>query len=847
MIVTDKKLPSNFSKLVIGIVFCTILAIMGQHGAYATTYSFQHAEDLKHLINWQDYGPDAFAQAKQENKPILLLLTAPSWCYYCQVYESEDYLYNPDVVKLVNQGFVPIYVDSDERQDLTRQYLEGGWPSTTVLAPDGQRLFGYSGPRPVQNMLANFQETLAYVNSHNFTSKISLNYTREQQVVIPEKQLEALPGAYANYNLNLYDTIYGGFGTGEKFPEARTLDFFLDLYQNTGNKAYLNLVQNTLRNQYTNIQNLTDYKLFDPIDGGFHRYGTTRTWSPPHYEKMLYDNAKLLKTYEHLLLITPDDPMVSDVVNKTGNYIEKNWYDTQNGGFYGDTDSSPEEAYYMKNPRPAEKPGIDKTKFSDWNSEAIIAYLYMYNATKNPKYKEIADNSLLFFENNMVSDKGVYHYQDANGTRAVRGSLLDNSYMLLAFVDGYDTLGNPSYLQTAQTIANYTLDNLYDWYSGGFFERNSPDTNLYPQGQQVNLAKPSEENGIISYALLRLYKDTNDIAYLDSAIKTIGNQADHIEPLDEGYYYVKAAQFVHDNNIMLDFENDQDNIGQIEKQNQENFWLNNMVNNTTGNFVQSQTGLDNLQGPLFLLVPVAVFSGFISFASPCTLPILPAYVAYTFRASKMNIIGMSACFFFGLSIIFVLLGMSATLAGAYIKSNIGTFSEIAGIAMIFFGLYTISGRGISILKITPKSPATYFGAFAFGCILGMSWTPCVGPILVGILLLAATTASISIGGLLLFSYAAGLAIPLMLVSVYVGRVNQDGIVWKIIRGREFAISLSNKKFVLHTSSLLSGALFVILGYLVFVGILYSLNQYVEGTSVQQWFFEIEDRILQGLH
>ncbi len=845
---TDEKLSSNISKLVIIMLFFSIsILILGQHDAYATLYSFQHAEDLKHLINWQDYGQQAFTQAQQENKPILLLLTAPSWCYYCQVYESEDYLYNPDVVKLVNQDFVPIYVDSDERQDLTRQYLEGGWPSTTVLAPDGQRLFGYSGPRPVQNMLVNFQQAVAYVESNKFSSKISLNYTRQQQVVVPEKQLEALPEAYANYNLNLYDPIYGGFGMGQKFPEARTLDFFLDLYQDTQNKTYLSLVQNTLRNEYTNIENLTDYKLFDPIDGGFHRYGTTRTWSPPHYEKMLYDNAKLLKTYEHLLLITPNDPMVSDVVNKTENYIEKNWYDTQNGGFYGDTDSNPGEAYYMKNPRPSEKPGIDKTKFSDWNSEAIIAYLYMYNVTKNVKYKEIADNSLLFFEDNMISDKGVYHYQDINGTRAVRGSLLDNSYMLLAFVDGYDTLGNLGYLQTAQNIANYTLDNLYDWYGGGFFERNSPDANLYPNGQQVSLAKPSEENGIISYALLRLYKDTNNVAYLDCAIKTIGNQADHIAPLDEGYYYVKAAQFVHDNNLMSDFENNQARINEIEDYNQENFWLNNLVNGTTGNFTTLQEGLDSLQGPLFLLVPIAIFSGFISFASPCTLPILPAYVAYTFRASKMNVIGMSSCFFFGLSIIFVLMGMSATFAGTYIKSNLGTFSEIAGIVMIFFGLYTISGRGMPGLHIQPKSPATYFGAFVFGCAIGMSWTPCVGPILVGILVLATTTASISTGGLLLFSYAAGLAIPLMLVSAYIGRINQDSIVWKTIRGRELGLVLNNKKFVLHTSALLSGILFVILGYLVFAGDLYSLNQYVEGTSIQQWLSAIESRILQVLH
>ena len=771
---------NSLTNIILVTVFVIFLVIIetSEQFASATQYSFQHAEELKHLIKWQDYGPQAFRQAQEENKPIMLLLTAPSWCYYCQVYESEDYLYNQDVVKMVNQDFIPVYVDSDKREDLTSQYLEGGWPSTTVLAPDGQRLFGYSGPRPVQNMLANFQQAVDFVKSHKFSSKISYGYKKQPQVVLTEKQLAALPETYAAYNLNLYDATYGGFGTGQKFPEARTLDFFLDMYQETGNRTYLGLVQNTLKNQYTDIQNLTDYKLFDPIDGGFHRYGTTRTWSPPHYEKMLYDNAKLLKTYEHLLLITPNDAMVKDVVTKTQNYIEKNWYDKQNGGFYGDTDSSPGKAYYWKNPRPTEKPAIDKTKFSDWNSEAIITYLYLYNVTKDAKYKEMATHSLDFFETNLVSDNGAYHYQDVNGTRGVSGSLLDNAYLLLAFVDGYDTLGNQSYLKTAQGLADYSLDHLYDWYSGGFFERNSLDINIYKPGEQVSLAKPSEENGIITYALLKLYVDTNNIEYLDAAIKTIGSQADNIEPLDGGYYYVKASQFIVDNNLMSDFTSDKTKIDDIEKQKQEDFWLNNLINGTSlsgQGFIPSDTGLTKLQGPLFLLVPISILSGFMSFASPCTLPILPAYIAYTLRTSKMNVFGMSVSFFLGLAIVFVFLGMSAAFVGSYLKSNIGIFSEIAGIAMILFGLYTLSGRGIPGLKITPSSPITYFGAFTFGGMIGMAWTPCVGPILVGILLLAATTVSLQTGGLLLFSYAVGLAIPLILVSAYLSKTDKDSM------------------------------------------------------------------------
>jgi len=125
------------------ILISSLLLLFPQISIAASHYSFEHAEELKPLIKWRDYNPKAFDEAIQENKPIFLLLTAPSWCYWCQVYESEDFLFNTQVVDIINENFIPVYVDADQRQDLTRQYLEGGWPSTTVLAPNGERLFGY--------------------------------------------------------------------------------------------------------------------------------------------------------------------------------------------------------------------------------------------------------------------------------------------------------------------------------------------------------------------------------------------------------------------------------------------------------------------------------------------------------------------------------------------------------------------------------------------------------------------------------------------------------------------------------------------------------------------------------
>jgi len=562
------------------LVILSIFFISAFSTVYATEYSYEHAEELKPLIEWRDYRHDAFGEARTDNKPIFLLLTAPSWCYWCQVYESEDYLYNSQVVKIINEKFIPVYVDADQRQDLTRKYLEGGWPSTTLLTPSMERLFGYSGPRPVPNMIANLQKTIDYTNTQSFASFISYDYEKSTPIIPSETELNRLIDSYNVYSQNLYDPDFGGFGTGIKFPQGRTLDFLLETYEITGNKEFLNMVQNTIRNQYTYTDTIqTKYKLFDPIEGGFHRYATNQDWSMPHYEKMLYDNARLLKTYTHLLQITPDDTQIREMVEKTQRYVRINWYDDVNGGFFANTDAGPgegnsdDDGYYHKINRSLDKPRIEKTKYTDWNSEAIMAYLYLWNTEHDEKFKDMASHSLDFFENKVITDFGAYHYIGVDNSKGVRGSLLDNSYALLAFVEGYEILQNESYLETAQKIADYSLENLYDWNSGGFFERNSPDTQMYALGENINLSKPAEENGVISYALSKLYTHTGNPAYLNAAIMTMGRGLGNVPGLDLGYYHVKTAQYIINNDLLSAFSNLSSEIKLIDKNSQQSFWI----------------------------------------------------------------------------------------------------------------------------------------------------------------------------------------------------------------------------------------------------------------------------------
>ena len=190
--------------------------------------------------------------------------------------------------------------------------------------------------------------------------------------------------------------------------------------------------------------------------------------------------------------------------------------------------------------------------------------------------------------------------------------------------------------------------------------------------------------------------------------------------------------------------------------------------------------------------------------------------------------------------------MTATVVGSFLKSHISFFSQIAGFVLILFGIYILLGRGMPGLKFKQSRPVSYTGSFLFGAVLGVSWTPCVGPVLVAVLILASTAGSVLSGGLLLFFYSMGLALPLLLLSSILHRVNRDGKIWKFLRGREFRLKILNREIFLHSSSFISGALFIILGYLVFSGKLFVLNQIISTSPFQKWLFGIEELILNLL-
>ncbi len=833
-----------FSLIILLLLFSSIQTVNAK-----AKYTREHSEELFHLIDWQEYQPETFEKALEEQKPIFLMISAPAWCYWCHVYESKDYLYEDNLYPYINENFIPVFVDSDKRPDLTRKYLEGGWPSTIIFSPDMRRIAGFTGPRDPNGLRDYFEQLVTYLKNKEFTSfSFQLNY--EQFVPrIPEyNQLNQVETLLLQYIDSVFDPVYGGFAPapiqqwreGQKFPNGLTLEYLLEKYDETGNEKYLDMVKKTFDNHYTDISELeTEYNLYDPVDGGFHRYSTNRDWSVPHYEKMLPDQAKLIRAYAHLLKITNDNK-VKVVVDNSISFVTNKFLDG-NGGFYSSQDAYIEDEYFALPQEEREKiepPYIDKTRNVDSNSMMISTFFYLHDLYGDEKYKAIGKESLDFLQNNLVGEEGAYYYFDYEKEKPfLTGQAISNSWAMLAFLDGYDNLKEQGYLETAEQIANYSLDNLYDWGAGGFFERNSKDVEFYAPNERVDLSKSYEENAVFSYGMLRLYLLTENLEYLESGLKTLGYLLTKGSGLDETYYAVKAFQLVEDNNLLKVYTQNKNKINNLVEQRQADFFLDELLSKEQSNVSLDDAPAlkDEFANVGFLILALLAFSaGILSFLSPCCLPVLSAYFAHNVNSNKGEVLKNTIFFFLGLATVFSIFGMGATLIGSLFRENRLIFTQVAGAIMIIFGVLEIFGKGFSGLHIhLRKNNKTPIGSYLFGTVFAIGWSACIGPILASLLLLSATTGTILKGSALLFIYTLGLGIPLIIISFYFDKIKNKRF-WKILHGRMISFKVFGKEINVHSTYLISGIILIVMGVLIFNDYLYRLNQLaLQSTYVQE--------------
>ncbi|MCY4403954.1 MAG: thioredoxin domain-containing protein [Candidatus Poribacteria bacterium] len=312
-------------------------------------YLLQHAHNP---VDWYPWGEEALELAKREQKPILLSI-GYSACHWCHVMERESFE-NEEIAAIMNELFVNIKVDREERPDLDEIYMnavqamtrQGGWPMTVFLTPDLKPFYGgtYYPPedrygRPgfpkVMHAVAEaFNEKNEQVLEQ--ADQITTQLSQMSNLVDPHEHelTEELMSKACQHYRSQFDSQYGGFGNAPKFPPSMGLPFLLRYWHHSGNANALEMVETTL-------QRMARGGIYDQLGGGFHRYSTDERWLVPHFEKMLYDNAQLVVAYFEAYQAT-QNTFYSDVGTETLDYVLREMYDAENGGFYSTQDADSE-------------------------------------------------------------------------------------------------------------------------------------------------------------------------------------------------------------------------------------------------------------------------------------------------------------------------------------------------------------------------------------------------------------------------------------------------------------------------------------------------------------------------
>ncbi|MCJ7541094.1 MAG: thioredoxin domain-containing protein, partial [Desulfobacterales bacterium] len=557
-------------------------------------YLLQHAYNP---VDWYPWGDEALEKARKEDKPILLSI-GYSTCHWCHVMEEESFM-NPDIAELMNTNFVCIKLDREERPDLDKIYMtavtaitgSGGWPLNVFLTPDLKPFFGgtYFPPTPRQGSLA-WPDILRLIANawkdpsqrdklQSFSSNLqdgianALSWTSKDSTIntdVIDKALCAFSSRFDNH--------LGGFSPAPKFPSPSIQNFLFAYHfyaKTVGKKDKTALLMGD-----ATLRAMANGGIYDQLGGGFHRYSTDAKWHVPHFEKMLYDNAQLLKNYLDAFLIT-GDRFFGKIARETADYVLRDMTHLD-GGFYSaeDADSLPTG----KNLKDTDKKKAEGA-FYVWEQKEINDLLgdgpgeifsYRYgvkpegNAEMDP-FNEFKGKNILFNAHSIdeVAKKFNMPNEDvetlilesklkllATRSKRPRPHLDDkiltswNGLMISALSRSYQVLGEKRYLEAARNSAGFLRKNLYDVKEKTLFRR-------WRQGER-KIAGMADDYAFLIQGLIDLYEADFDPGWIEWALKLMDEQIKLFYDAENGGFFMTRKG--HDKQIDLRIKEDTDNV-----------------------------------------------------------------------------------------------------------------------------------------------------------------------------------------------------------------------------------------------------------------------------------------------
>jgi uncharacterized protein YyaL (SSP411 family) len=428
-------------------------------------FHFSPRPNRAHEIEWREWGPEAFEEARAGNKPLLLSLSAV-WCHWCHVMDETSYS-DEGVISYINKHYVPVRVDNDQRPEVNARYNMGGWPTTAFLTPDGEALAGstYVPPDQMKELLPKVW-TYYQSNKDEVAQKVAELRERRREAMAAGSGGDVTSEAYEHVIRAVgehYDPMYGGFGDAPKFPHTDAIDLLLYHHRKTRDPDVLHMARKTL-------ESMCRGEVYDQEWNGFFRYTTRRDWSEPHYEKMLEDNAGLLRNLLALYRTTGDEDHAS-YANRTIEYVERKLRDPERGFFYGSQDAD-EEFYKLSGAdrEDREEPYIDRTCYTSWNAMMISAYLEASWTLDRPELRDTALNALEYLWRELHADgEGMNRFHDGSGPQ-VQGLLVDQVYTARALLDAYEASGGRTHFERALELTAFIGERFADPGIGGFFD-----------------------------------------------------------------------------------------------------------------------------------------------------------------------------------------------------------------------------------------------------------------------------------------------------------------------------------------------------------------------------------------